>query len=274
MQDVIRAFGQALKGIFHPWVIWLSVRPFLIGATFWFVILWFSWTPLLDWMRSFMTNSAFALGIANTLSQVGWGDSLRAIVAPYFSVVVLMPLIIVSILVIVSFTSVTSVLRHVERQSLFAGLKKERGGSFLGSLWVCLSSTFIFLVLVVITLPIWWVPPVFAMIPPILWGWLTARLMTYDVLSRHASKIEREILLKRYQVPLLVMGIIAGMMGAIPTFFWLSSVFILVLFPFVSILMMWLYSLVFIFAALWFTHYLLFALKEHRDHEGVVIGEQ
>jgi hypothetical protein len=122
-----------------------------------------------------------------------------------------------------------------------------------------------------VTLPVWWIPPLFAVIPPLLMGWLTARLMTYDVLSRHANQTEREDLMRLHRMPLLMIGILVGLLGAVPTLFWLSSVFVLVLFPFVSMFMMWVYSVVFIFASLWFAHYLLFALKNYRDLKGEVI---
>jgi hypothetical protein len=267
MNLIMRSFGLALKGLFHPWVLWLSLRPFLIGGIIWFGILWFIWTPLLDWMKAFLTTSIFSDWMTKIMSSFGW-ESVRAIVVPYFSVVVLMPLIIVSILLLVSLTSVTSVLRHVERQKTYQGMRHVKGGSFLGSLGVSFVSTAIFLVLIILTLPLWWIPPIFAIIPPLLWGWLTTRLMTYDVLARHASKDERLELMQLYRWPLLTMGVLAGLFGAAPIFFWLSSVFVLVLFPFVSMFMMWVYSLVFIFAALWFTHYLLFALKNYRELKG------
>jgi len=57
------------------------------------------------------------------------------------------------------------------------------------------------------------------------------------------------------------------MLGAVPTFFWATSVLALVLFPIVSFVALWIYSLIFVFAALWFTHYLLEALKELRSNE-------
>jgi hypothetical protein len=269
LNPILRSFGLAFKGVFHPWVIWLTIRPFLIAAVLWLGILWFIWTPLLDWMRTLLTTSSLANWITATLSNIGW-NSVRAVVAPYFSVVILMPLVIVSVLILVSFTSVNSVLRHVERQVAYLDLKKEYGGNFLGSLWVTITSTCIFLILVLVSLPIWWIPPVFAFIPPILWGWLTTQLMTYDVLARHATRDERIEIMQKYRMPLLIMGILTGFLGAMPTFFWLSSIFILVLFPVVSMFMMWVYSLVFIFAALWFTHYLLFALKELRETTGEV----
>jgi Etoposide-induced protein 2.4 (EI24) len=270
LKAVLRAFGLALRGIFHPWVIWLSFRPFLIGAALWFGIFWIIWTPLLDWMKDFLTGG-FALRWLPSFASLGWGESLRGIAAPYFSVVVVMPLIILSILVLVSFTTVTSVLRHLEKQAPYRQLQKKYGGSFLGSFWVTVSASLIFLVLVVISLPIWFVPPMFALVPPLLWGWLTTKLMTYDVLARHASKEERQAIMTQQRVPLLCMGIAAGLMGSMPTFFWLSSVFILVLFPFVSMLMMWVYSMVFIFAAMWFGHYLLSVLQKERELKGELL---
>ena len=269
MRLILRSFGLSLKGIFNPWILWLTLRPFFIGAVIWFTILWFTWAPLLDFMKEFLTNSFAASWIEKTMSAAGF-DSLRAIVAPYFSVVLLMPLVIASILVLVSFTSITSVLRHVEKQNTYHLLKKEHGGSFLGSLWVAISSSFIFLIIVLLTLPIWWIPPIFALLPPILWGWLTTRLMTYDVLSRHATEEERNDLMLLHRWPLLLIGIFVGLMGAAPTIFWLSSVFVLVLFPFISMFMMWVYAVVFVFGALWFSHYLLFALKEYRELKGEV----
>ena len=118
-----------------------------------------------------------------------------------------------------------------------------------------------------LTLPVWWVPPLVAVLPPLLWGWLTMRLMSYDVLAKHASSQERDILLEKYRWPLLTMGVISGMLGAVPTFFWATSALALVLFPIVSFVALWIYSLIFVFAALWFSHFLLDALQTLRQEE-------
>ena len=121
------------------------------------------------------------------------------------------------------------------------------------------------MVLVFLTLPVWWIPPLFAIVPPLLWGWLTMRLMTYDVLAKHATTAERNILLEKYRWSLLTMGILAGLLGVVPSFFWATSVLALVLFPFVSFVALWVYSIIFVFAALWFAHFLLQALVELRS---------
>lgn len=267
MQDVLRAFGLALAGIFHPRMLWMTVRPFIIAGVIWSLILWFSWDPLLGWAKDFLTNSIFTSWIQNLMDQTGW-DQARAVITPFFVVVILMPLIIISLLIIVSFTSVEGVVKHIEKQKAYAGLKALKGGNLWGSFFYALWSTVLCLFFMLITLPVWWIPPVFAIIPPIIWGWLTMRLMSYDVLARHASSEEREYLLEKYRWPLLAMGIVAGIMGAVPSFFWVSSIFVLVLFPVVSLVMMWMYALVFVFAALWFGHYLLFVLRLKRQLGG------
>ena len=93
------------------------------------------------------------------------------------------------------------------------------------------------------------------------------RLMSYDVLAKHASVEERDQLLEKFRWPLLYLGIASGMLGAVPTFFWATSALALVLFPIVSFVALWVYSLIFVFAGLWFSHFLLDALKELRQEE-------
>jgi hypothetical protein len=93
------------------------------------------------------------------------------------------------------------------------------------------------------------------------------RLMSYDVLAKHASAAERDLLLEKYRWSLLSMGIASGLLGAVPTFFWATSALALVLFPLVSFIALWIYSLIFVFAALWFSHFLLAALKDLRSAE-------
>ena len=63
------------------------------------------------------------------------------------------------------------------------------------------------------------------------------------------------------------MGIACGMLGAVPTFFWATSALALVLFPIVSFVALWIYSLIFVFAGLWFSHFLLEALQNLRKDE-------
>jgi hypothetical protein len=194
-------------------------------------------------------------------------ENARAWIAPLFFVMLIIPLITISLLVFIAFSTVPTIVNIVAKQAAYQDLDYKRGGGFFGSMVYTLWSALICLALVLLTLPVWWVPPLVAVLPPLLWGWLTMRLMSYDVLANHASSEERDVLLEKYRWSLLTMGIVSGMLGAVPTFFWATSALALILFPIVSFVALWIYSLIFVFAALWFSHFLLDALKELRQEE-------
>ena len=266
MSDLIRSLGLALVGTMHPKMLWLSFRPFLIVSIFWGVVIWLIWSPALEMLRTFLTASIFTSWIQSGLEYVGF-DEARAWIAPLFLVILLIPIIAISLLVFIAFSTVPAVVDSVVKQKAYEGLVRIKGGSFVGSFFYTLWSALICLALVMLTLPVWWIPPLFAILPPLLWGWLTMRLMAYDVLLDHATPDERNQLLEEHRWTLLGMGVVAGMIGAVPTFFWATSVLALVLFPFVSFVALWIYSLIFIVSALWFSHFLLHALKQLRQKE-------
>ena len=266
MSDLIRSLGLALVGTMHPKMLWLSFRPFLIVSIFWGVVIWLIWSPALEMLRTFLTASIFTSWIQSGLEFVGF-DEARAWIAPLFLVILLIPIIAISLLVFIAFSTVPAVVDSVVKQKAYEGIMRIKGGSFVGSFFYTLWSALICLALVMLTLPVWWIPPLFAILPPLLWGWLTMRLMAYDVLLDHATPDERNQLLEEHRWTLLGMGVVAGMIGAVPTFFWATSVLALVLFPFVSFVALWIYSLIFIFSALWFSHFLLHALKQLRQKE-------
>ena len=266
LQQVFKSFGMALVGTMHPRMLWLSLRPFLIVSVLWGILIWLTWTPALEALSIFLTTSIFTSWIQEGLIWAGF-ENARAWIAPLFFVMLIIPLITISLLVFIAFSTVPAIVKIASRQSQFQDLECKRGGGFFGSLIYSLWSALICLALVMLTLPVWWVPPLVAVLPPLLWGWLTMRLMSYDVLAKHASAEERDLLLQKYRWPLLCMGIASGMLGAVPTFFWATSALALVLFPIVSFVALWIYSLIFVFAALWFSYFLLNALKQLRDDE-------
>lgn len=266
MEQVFKSFGLALVGTMHPKMLWLSLRPFLIVSVLWGCFIWITWTPALEMLSIFLTTSIFTSWIQDGLIWAGF-ENARAWIAPLFFVMLLIPLISISLLVFIAITTVPSIVKMLTRQHIYKDIEKKKGGGLLGSFIYTIWSALICLALVMLTLPVWWIPPLVAVLPPLLWGWLTMRLMSYDVLAEHASSQERDTLLHQHRWPLLAMGIISGMLGAVPTFFWATSALALVLFPIVSFVALWIYSLIFVFAALWFAHYLFEALKELRRIE-------
>ena len=125
------------------------------------------------------------------------------------------------------------------------------------------------LVLLLLSLPLWFIPPLVLILPPLIWGWLTYKVMSFDVLAEHASSDERRQLMREQHWPLLAIGVVTGYLGAAPTLLWAVSAATLVLAPVLVVLSVWLYTLVFAFSSLWFAHFALAALQRLRMQQAV-----
>ncbi len=266
MNDILRSFGRALVSQLHPRMLLLTIVPFLLAAALWGGLLWWGWEPVINTTRAMLESFVLTSWIYGALDWAGW-QSMHALVAPLFVAALAIPLVIATMLVFISIFSVPAVVRHLERS--YPELKKEHGGSILGSVMQSLGCTLMFLFLVLITLPLWLIPPLFALIPPLLWGWLAYRVMSYDALAEHATGEERKTVMRRNRGALLAIGIATGLLGTAPTLLWVASAPVIFLFPFVLVASLWLYVLIFVFSALWFGHYCLHALKLLRIERAV-----
>jgi hypothetical protein len=156
-------------------------------------------------------------------------------------------------------------------QRRFAHLALKRGGSTLTSLAWTVGSTVIAMVAMVISLPLWAVPPLMFVVPPLIWGWLSYRVMVFDALVNHASREERIAIGRQHRLGLLTIGVLTGYMGAFPSLIWASGAVFAAAFLVLIPLAIWIYALVFAFTSLWFTHYSLAALEALRAESGNVV---
>jgi len=156
-------------------------------------------------------------------------------------------------------------LSSLVAQRRFGQLERKHGGSTALSIAWSLGSTLLAFVALVISLPLWLVPPLILVLPPLIWGWLTYRVMAFDALSQHASSDERREIFRRHRASLLGIGVLTGYLGAAPSIVWASGVLFAAAFVVLIPLAIWLYTLVFAFASLWFAHYCLAALETLRQ---------
>lgn len=276
MKAVLFSFGRALASQFHPRMLLLTFLPFLVALGFWYVLLLQTLNPLISWVHHlFLDNDGFSAG-AKWLAFVGL-IALKAFIAPLISMWLLLPLMIVTSLVFVGVLATPISVRHVGRR-YHPTLERRQGLGFLGLLWITLSSILLFALLWVLTLPLCALPIIGVMVQPLLWGWLTCRLIANEVLGIYADAAERDELMRQHRWPLLVIGTITGLLGMVPSMLWLCLAAVVILFPVLATLSIWLYVLVFLFSGLWFAHYCLAALAAHRHHRSmeaeVAIEEQ
>ena len=275
MTPLFTSLFRALFSQLHIRMLLLTLLPLVIGLGLWGLLLWQGLQPLIDQIHQWFSQYSLFQSVGSTLDA--WGlSAIRSVMVPLLAMWLLLPLMILSALVLVSALAMPAIGRHVATHH-YPQLEMRQGGSFAGSVWVSVSSFILFLVIWLLTLPLNLVPLFALFIQPLLWGWLTSRVMAYDALADFADHEERRALLARQRWPLLAIGVATGSLGAIPGLLWLGGVISVILFPLLAALAIWLYLLVFVFSGLWFQHYCLDALARLRstpmsaDHPGSII---
>ena len=262
MKLLLDSFWRAAAYCVHPKVILLSLLPLLVMVALALGLGYFFWTPSVDAVRALLDSWAVVGALLGWLDGIGFGG-LKLVLAPLLLVFVVTPVIVVLSLLFVAMLMVPAMLKLVA-QRRFPTLERKNGGSFAGSLFGGLWATVVALLALLVSIPLWLVPPLVLIVPPLIWGWLTYKVMNYDVLAEHASKQERRELIRLHRGPLLGIGVLTGYLGAAPSLVWASGVMVIALAPLLVPVAIWIYTLVFAFSALWFAHYALSALQNLR----------
>ena len=265
MKELLDSFWRAVAYCLHPRVIALSMLPLALMVAAALGLGYFFWDHALDAVRTTLESWALVATLVAWLESVGM-SGLRSALAPLVVVALATPVIVVVSLLAVALLMAPSMLSLVAERR-FATLEKKHGGSFVTGFLVSLWVTLVALLALLVSIPLWFVPPLVLLLPPLIWGWLTCRVMSYDMLAEHASRDERRELLRRHRPALLGMGVLTGYLGAAPSLLWASGVLFVAMAPVLVPVAIWIYTLIFAFSALWFAHYLLAALEALRAEQ-------
>jgi hypothetical protein len=265
MRLLIDAFWRAAAYCLHPRVIVLSLLPLLIAGGLTWLLGWLYWEQAVDAVQGTLQHWSLTALFMHWLDAIGLG-ALRAAFAPLIIVALTVPVVVVLSLLLVA-TLMTPTLSRLVATRRFPELERRRGGTWWGSLAWSLGCTLAALFALLLSIPLWFIPPLVVVAPPLIWGWLTYKVMTYDVLAEHASAEERRRILDEQRWPLLTIGVIAGYLGAAPAMLWSVGVMALAFAPWLIPASVWLYTLIFAFSALWFAHFALGALHQLRHAE-------
>jgi len=262
MNRLMDSFWRATLYCLHPRVVALSFLPLILMAAVALGLGYLYWNDAIDLLRAQLDSYQLVDSMTTWLQGLGLGD-LRLVMVPALLLFMAIPVIvIVSLLFVALLMTPTMVGLIAERR--FPLLQRRQGASFWGSLVWSLASTLMACLALLLTLPLWLIPPLVLVVPPLIWGWLTYRVMTYDALAEHASAEEREQVFKQHRIPLLCIGILSGYLGAVPSVIWASGAMFVAMAPILVPIAIWIYTLVFAFSSLWFTHYALSALQQLR----------
>jgi len=262
MNLLIDSFWRALAYCFRPRVIVLSFLPLVLMVALALGLGYYFWDSTLEWVRGALEASSIINNVWDWLQGMGAG-SLKLMLAPLLVIFAVTPVIVVLSLLTVA-VLMTPALTRLVAQRRFPELERKHGGSiFLSLLW-SLGSTLLAIIALLISIPLWLVPPLILVLPPLIWGWLTYRVMAFDALAEHASAEERREIFRRHKGWLLGIGVFCGYLGAAPSLLWASGALFAAAFVFLAPIVIWIYTLIFALSSLWFAHYCLTALQTLR----------
>lgn len=269
MGQLLNSFWRAVAYCLHPRVIALSILPLVIMSVLSLGLAYFFWDTAVTTVRASLDSYEMVNTSVRWLEGLGL-SSLRLVLAPALLLFLAVPVIvIVSLLFVALFMTPAMVALVAERR--FPSLERKKGGSVMASLLWSLGSTVLAAFALVVSMPLWLIPPLILILPPLIWGWLTYRVMSYDALADHASSEERLQILKENRAALLGIGVLSGYLGAAPSLIWASGAMFIAMAPLLVPVAIWIYTLVFAFSSLWFAHYSLAALEQLRKKNNALV---
>lgn len=207
MQSLIRAFMSLL----HPRMMALMIWPVALALALWVALAVLFWgravagidvmlrgTPVVEWM--------FAVApLAVIAANLGW-----MLLALLF-----VPLVLFTATLIIGVFAMPMMVNHVAERD-YPKLARRQGGGVAGSAWSAFVALLWFCALVVVSLPLWLVPPLWPALPALLLGYLNYRVFAYDALAEHASADELVRILRQDRASLFTLGVVVALAGHVP----------------------------------------------------------
>ena len=209
--SVAGSLFYAAANLLHPRMLWLMLWPRRVSLAIWGTAALALWTRTAVWLagllKQWMESAMFFL-------RLDMSDA--ALIAAHVLLFLLfVPLVYLTALFILSVFGMQKMVEHVASRS-FPGLERRRGGGVAGSGWNALVAFFGMIGLGVVSLPFWFLPPLWPLIPPAILGWVNQRLLRYDALAEHADREEMARLFRDRRASLYLLGLLLALAAYIP----------------------------------------------------------
>ena len=270
MHMILDALWRAVTDCLRGRVIAWSLFPLLLVAGMAALVGVFWWDAAAASVQAWLEAASWLQWLWGWMGQ--GSASASAVAAAVLLVLVISPVMVMLALAIVAVVMTPQMVALVAERR-FPQLQRKQGAGWVGSALWALGSTAVALLALVLSMPLWLVPPLVLVLPPLIWGWLTYRVMAFDALAEHASSAERQTVLATHRYRLLLMGVVCGYLGAAPSLVWASGVVFAAAFWVLIPVAVWIYALVLAFSSLWFAHYGLAALHSLREHAAPDAGQ-
>lgn len=209
--SVVGALLYGLANLLHPRMLWLMVWPMLVSLAAWGAVALAFWQRLAAALAGLFQRW---LEPAAGFVRFDFGDA--TVIAAYVVLFLLIvPLVYLTALFILGVFGMQKMVDHVAQRS-FPALERRRGGGVAGSIWNGVAALAGMVLLFVVTLPLWLVPPLWPLIPLAIFTWVNQKLLRYDALGEHADRDEMARLFRERRGALLLLGLLLALLAYVP----------------------------------------------------------
>ena len=264
MRLMLDSLWRALAYGFRPGVILRAAWPLVVGVALITLLGYAFWDVAVDQLRLQLDAFPYTPNLLHWLSSNG-AEAQKAVLPPLLVAIAMTPVMLLLALLSVIFL-LTPALAQLVAGRRFSVLQALPARAFAMTLLWSTGSCVLALLALVMSIPLWVIPPLWLVLPPLILGWLNQRLLVFAALVRHANREERILVAAQHRVRLLIMGIVCAYLVMAPcvVWVWLGGPRFASLFIVLAPLAMGLYVVLFAFSSLWFTHYCLAALRHIR----------
>ncbi len=215
---MFKAVVSAFRDLFRLRIAWAIVWPIIASLLFWLIV-------------GFIFQDNFSALIYQFLGKIDVGEWLQnlepdwiaSLVLGLFNILVFLPLVIITTLIITAIFVLPTLIDLVARR-FYPDLRREYGGSISGSIVNAIIASAIFVLIWVVSLPLWAVG-IGIIIPFVAAAFMNQQLFRYDALSEHATKYEIKRICSENKYSLWGLGLLTGLVQFIPFLNLLAPIF-------------------------------------------------
>ncbi|MHB1083602.1 MAG: EI24 domain-containing protein [Thiobacillus sp.] len=209
MTAILDSLARALRDLFSLRVLWVVIWPMLVALLLWLALGITFWSTFSGWLEYGLDKIGIQTWLAE-LEPVWIANGIQALL----HLMLFVPMVMLTALVLTALFAMPTLIRVVAERD-YPQLKRENGGSVIGSIWNAVIAIGVFVVLWLVTLPLWLIG-VGMIIPFVAAAYLNQRLFRYDAIAEHASGSEMTTLFKSERGGWWGLGLLTGLVQFVP----------------------------------------------------------
>lgn len=204
----LAAISLALRDMMRPRILAVLLLPMLGAIVLWTVLAWMFWDSWITALQTFLGATSAGAWLA---AHAGWlltGSTVMLVFA------LLVPAMFVTAVVITELVAMPVIVSVVSQR--YPQLDRKGEGSIAGSVLNATFAVLVFILLWIVTLPLWFTGVGALVLPALNSAYINQRLFRYDALSEHATRDEYRAIVRREKWRLYGLGVLLAGFYYIP----------------------------------------------------------